>query len=223
MFNNHDIWALMDIDSTVTLSILHIPTVVFNQCGNTVIIGFSSKSLVTKLEVNISTDSLLDTVTRVDPVKIDSLNSFLPPPDNNRHTKVVKLVGSTTLVTTRVPLVVPLVGRLNAASVRFDEYSAITTATKCHPIALHWLTAIMDFYENRENGTKVLRDFKGQVLHDLNRKPYHSRHPTAQQHPDSMEDISEDDEPLPKNKKTTNVNEPPPPEQPQKQPLATNI
>ena len=57
----------------------------------------------------------------------------------------------------------PLLGNENLASVRFDEESSITTATACHPLLLHWLTAIMDFYENRENEANVLRYFKGYI------------------------------------------------------------
>ena len=58
----------MGVDSTVILAILHIPTVLSNQASNTVIRGFSGTSLGTKLEVEISTDSLLDTVKTVNPV-----------------------------------------------------------------------------------------------------------------------------------------------------------
>ena len=38
------------------------------------------------------------------------------------------------------------------------------------------------------------------VLRDLNRKAYHARCSTIQQCPDSMDELSEDDEPLPKKK-----------------------
>ena len=42
----------------------------------------------------------------------------------------------------------------------------------------------------------------GQVLRNLNRRVYYARHPTIQQYPDSMDELSEDDEtPTKKQKK----------------------
>ena len=90
MLKNHDVWSLMGVDGQVTLSILHIPTVVSNRSGDTVIRGFSGTSLGTKLEVDIITDSLLDNATMADLVKIDSPNSVLLPSEINRHTESVK-------------------------------------------------------------------------------------------------------------------------------------
>ena len=85
----------MGVDSLGTLPILHIPTVVSNRYGYTVIIGFSGTYLGTKFEVGIGKESLLDTTTTVEPVKIDSPNSVLPPPDINRCTKSVTQSANT--------------------------------------------------------------------------------------------------------------------------------
>ena len=68
----------MDFDRTGTLSILHIPKFIYNKDSDTIVRVFSGTSLGTKLEVDISTDSLLDTVTTVEVVKTDSPNSFFP-------------------------------------------------------------------------------------------------------------------------------------------------
>ena len=87
VINNHDVWGIIVVYFQSTMSIVHIPAVVKNREGDTVIRGFSSTSLLNKLEVDINTDSLLNTVTKVEPAKIDSHNSVLPPPYVNRHTK----------------------------------------------------------------------------------------------------------------------------------------
>ena len=139
----------MDVDSQCNLSILHVSTVVTNGSGDTFIKGFFGTSLGIKLEVDISTCSLMNTVNMVEPVEIDSPNSVLPPLDINRHTKVVKQVGKTMRATTRDPLVMPLVGSTNVTPMRFDEESDITMATEHLPLALYWLTVIIGFYENR--------------------------------------------------------------------------
>ena len=62
--------------------------------------------------------------------------------------------------TTRVPLVTSLVGHANETSVRLNEETIIAMATKHYPLTLHWLTAILGFYENMKNGANVLRDCK---------------------------------------------------------------
>ena len=49
MLKNYDVWGSMGVDSQVTLSILHAPTVVSNRDGDTVIRGFYGTSLGTKL------------------------------------------------------------------------------------------------------------------------------------------------------------------------------
>ena len=77
MLNIHDIWGLIVVDRTGILEILHILIDVSNQASNTAIRGFSGTSLGTKLEVKISIDSILDTVTMVEPAQIDSPNSVL--------------------------------------------------------------------------------------------------------------------------------------------------
>ena len=87
MINNHDIWGLTGIDGTGILTILHIPTVVSNRASDTVIRCFSGTSLGTKLEVDLSTDSLLDAITMVEPVHIDSHDSILTPPNIIMHKK----------------------------------------------------------------------------------------------------------------------------------------
>ena len=63
MLNNHDIWGLMGVDSQCTISILHIPTLVSSRAGDNFTRAFSGTSLGTALEVDISIDSLLDTIT----------------------------------------------------------------------------------------------------------------------------------------------------------------
>ena len=90
MLNNHYIWGLMGIDSQGILSIFQIPTVVSKRSGDTVARDFCGTSLATNLEVYISADSLLDTVTTENPVQIDSPNYVLPPPNINKHDKSVK-------------------------------------------------------------------------------------------------------------------------------------
>ena len=60
------------------------------MAGDTIIRRLSRTFLGIKLEIDIITDSLLDTVTIADPVKIDSLNYVLHPPEINRLTKAVK-------------------------------------------------------------------------------------------------------------------------------------
>ena len=60
MLNDHDIWGLVGADNQSTLSIFHIPTVVSNSKADIFIRGFSGASLGTKLEVEMSQNSLLD-------------------------------------------------------------------------------------------------------------------------------------------------------------------
>ena len=101
------------------------------------------------------------------------------------------------------------------------------------PLAFHWLTAIVGFYHNRDNGLNSLVDYKDcmsiqdsvglfvneksfitssglifesgaycmkkdrtlrWVLCDLNKNAYCILNPTIHQHPDSMEELSEEDE-----------------------------
>ena len=150
----------MGVDSQGTLYILHIPTAVSKKDGDTVIRGFSSTSMVTKLEFGISTNSLLDTITTAVSATIDSPNYILPPLDIGRHTKAVKQVSNTMWAPTRAPLIMPLLGNTNLSSVRCDEECALTTATEQHPLTRNWLTATMGFYYNRENGENVLLDCK---------------------------------------------------------------
>ena len=125
----------MDVDIQGTLSILHIPTVVSNNDGDTFIRVFYATSLGTKLEVEISTYSLLDTATTPSKHRFAGLHP--PPQCINRHTKSVKQVGNIMWATTRAPLVTRLVGNTNVTSVRFDEESTTTMDTECYPIALH--------------------------------------------------------------------------------------
>ena len=60
MLNNHDIWGLVGADNQSTLSIFHVPTVVSNSKADIFIRGFSGASLGTKLEAEMSQNSLLD-------------------------------------------------------------------------------------------------------------------------------------------------------------------
>ena len=143
ILNDYNRWGLMGVDVKGILSILHIPTVVKNRDRDTVIRGFYGTSLGSKIEFYFSTDSLLETVTTADLSQIDPPNSVLPPPNVNRHDKSVKQVGNIMWATTRVPLIMTLVGNVKVTSVRLDEEFAITMATKYHPLALHWLIAIM--------------------------------------------------------------------------------
>ena len=80
MLNNHDVWDLMDVDSQGTLSILRISTIVSNNKCGIFIRVFSGPSLETKLEVEISKNSLLDAVTTA------SLAMF-PSPSRHQQTR----------------------------------------------------------------------------------------------------------------------------------------
>ena len=85
MINYYDIWGLMVVYNQGTLSIIYIPTFVSNRASDTFIRCFCGASLGTKLEVDINTDSLLETASTVDSAQIDSPNSILPPPNINRN------------------------------------------------------------------------------------------------------------------------------------------
>ena len=106
----------MGVYSQGTLSIVHMPTVVFNKDGDTVIRGISGTSLVTKLEVDIITDSILDTATMEYILMINSPNYILSPSGIIRCAKDIKQVASTMWGPTRAPLVMTLVGNANVAS-----------------------------------------------------------------------------------------------------------
>ena len=71
----------MYVENTGFLAILHIPIVITNRDGSTVVRGFSGTSLVSHLEVDIRTDSFLGTVTTTDPEQIDPPNYVLPAPN----------------------------------------------------------------------------------------------------------------------------------------------
>ena len=81
-------------------------------------------------------------------------------PNVNRNDKAVNGVGNTTWNTTQGPLMVPLVGNVKVTSAWFNYESTITTTTKHYPLALHGLTAIVGFYENRNKVENVSRDYK---------------------------------------------------------------
>ena len=78
MLINHDFWGVMGADIMSLTTIIHLPTVVTNSKGNTLITGHLGLSLGTKLEVEISQDFLLDTVATTNPLQLDTLHSVLP-------------------------------------------------------------------------------------------------------------------------------------------------
>ena len=64
----------------------------------------------------------------------------------------------------------------------------------------------------REDDTDCMKEARKrrQVLRDLNRKSYCSQNPTTHQFPNSVDELSENEEPPPKKQKVTNVIELPP-------------
>ena len=158
MLNNHHIWGVMGAGMMSLTTIMHLPTVVTHSKGETVVRGCLGLSLGTKLEVEISQDFLLDTVTTANPLQLDTLHSVMSPPDISRCAKSVKQVTNTMWAPIRASLVIPLVRKENVASVWQDEESTLATATEYHPLALYGLIATRNFYENRRKGENVLHD-----------------------------------------------------------------
>ena len=79
---NHDIWGIMDSGTRLDLgkvNILHLPTMVENAKGDTVIRGFYGTSLRAKIEVEVNTDFLLDMVSTVETIILDPMHEVIPP------------------------------------------------------------------------------------------------------------------------------------------------
>ena len=95
---NHDMWGFMGAGHGLDLgevNILHLPTIVENAKGETVIRGFHGMSLGVKLEVEVKIDFLRDIVTTTDPITLDPMHTVLPPSDISKCRKAVKQFSNT--------------------------------------------------------------------------------------------------------------------------------
>ena len=68
LLKNHDVLGVVGMGLMGTTTIVHLPTVVTNPKGETIIRSYHRLSLGAKLEVEISQDGLLDTVRTANPV-----------------------------------------------------------------------------------------------------------------------------------------------------------
>ena len=87
LLNNHGIWDVVGMGTMGTTTIVYLPAVVTNNKGETVIRDYHRLSLGDKLDVEISQDHLLDTVTTANPVQLDTMHSIIPPRCISKCTK----------------------------------------------------------------------------------------------------------------------------------------
>ena len=78
MLNNHGIWGIMGTGIMLLTTIIHLPKVVANSKGKTIIRGYMGLSLGTRLEVEINQDFLIEIVITANPLQLDTLHSVLP-------------------------------------------------------------------------------------------------------------------------------------------------
>ena len=137
---NYDIWDIMGAGTGLDLgevNILHLPTIVENSKGETVIRGFYGMSLGVKLKVEVSADFLLDILTTAEPMPLDPIRTVIPPPDISKCRKAVKQVDNTNWVPARSPVVMLLVGNVLSDVVNPDDDYTLIMAKKFYPLAIH--------------------------------------------------------------------------------------
>ena len=128
MLNNHYIRGNVGVGIISSTPAIHLPTVVTNSKGKTVIRGYHELSLGAKLEVEISQDFLLDTVTTENPLQLDTMCYVLSPPDISRHTKACKQVAHANWLLTRAPIITAIVGNVDLHAVTIDDDSFLAMA-----------------------------------------------------------------------------------------------
>ena len=133
---NKDIWGVLCAGSDVSgeAQILHLPTIVENAKGETIVRGYHGTSLSRKVEVEFSIDFLLDIVATAVPIEVVEEHAIIPLPCIARNRTAVVLFGNEKWLPTRSPALTPLFGNVFAGVIKAGDDSVLIMAKACHPL-----------------------------------------------------------------------------------------